>query len=215
MYVRVACWLRDWHDKRDKRREAKDELASQQKILDETKKILDKYKAAALSDKAKHRQMKKEWDSEDARRRHGGRQRWPLWVVQLICELLINGTCPSAIPLNTRSMYETMYHSSPKQDVSINYVRECRAVVQVIGETICAMKLAAADEWGQLWTDATTRRQIPFTALIIGLLGDGLEDAIDPVVVSSCIFMEDETAETQAEGLVTKVNNGVAIDKLS
>jgi hypothetical protein len=28
---------------------------------------------------------------------------------------------------------------------------------------------------------------------------------IDPVVVSSCIFMENETLETQAEGIVDKV----------
>jgi len=28
---------------------------------------------------------------------------------------------------------------------------------------------------------------------------------IDPVVVSSCIFMENETSETQAEGIVDKV----------
>jgi hypothetical protein len=42
-----------------------------------------------------------------------------------------------------------------------------------------------------------------FTALIIGILGD--ENDIDPVVVSSCIFMEDERAETQADGILEKV----------
>jgi hypothetical protein len=31
-------------------------------------------------------------------------------------------------------------------------------------------------------------------------------DKIDPVVVSSCIFMEDEKSDTGAEGIITKVS---------
>ena len=78
--------------------------------------------------------------------------------------------------------------------------------MQVVGETIAAIKLARQESWAQLWTDATTRRQIPFTALIIGLMRDGPEDEIDPIVVSSCIFMDDETSETCAEGIIKKVS---------
>jgi hypothetical protein len=80
-------------------------------------------------------------------------------------------------------------------------------VVEVIGETIAAMKLAFAESWKQVWTDGTSRRQIPFAALIIGLLGANESDAIDPVVVSSCIFTEDERAETQAAGLIDKIDS--------
>ena len=36
------------------------------------------------------------------------------------------------------------------------------------------------------------------------MLGD--EEDIDPVVVSSCIFMDDERSETQADGIVNKVS---------
>ena len=79
-------------------------------------------------------------------------------------------------------MYETLYGEKPEEEPS----------VEIMGKTVTAMKLGSpADSWKQLWTDATTRRQIPFTALIIGLLGD--EEDIDPVVVSSCMFMDDET----------------------
>ena len=100
-------------------------------------------------------------------------------------------------------MYETLYGEKPDEVPSVNFVRGCRVVVQVVGETITAIKLANADSWKQLWTDATTRRQIPFTALIIGILGE--EDKLDPVVVSSCIFMEDERSETQADGICEKI----------
>jgi hypothetical protein len=100
-------------------------------------------------------------------------------------------------------MYETLYGETPEEIPSVNFVRGCRVVVQVIGKTVTAIKLGNAETWKQLWTNATTHSQIPFTALIIGILGD--ENDIDPVVVSSCIFMEDKRAETRADGILEKV----------
>ncbi len=83
-------------------------------------------------------------------------------------------------------------------------MRECRVVIEVIGEIMVAIKLAREAEWGQLWTDATTWRQIPFTALIVGILSESR--VVDPVVISSCIFMDDETSEMQADGILNKVS---------
>eukprot|EP00956_Cyclotella_meneghiniana_P033421 scaffold95984_cov36-Cyclotella_meneghiniana.AAC.1 len=114
-----------------------------------------------------------------------------------ICELLVCGTAPTAIGKSISIMYETLYSEKPEDEPSVNFIRQCRVVVEIMGETVTALKLGSADSWKQLWTDATTRRQIPFTALIIGLLGE--EEDIDPVVVSSCIFMDDERSETQAD----------------
>jgi hypothetical protein len=34
----------------------------------------------------------------------------------------------------------------------------------------------------------------------------GEDDDIDPIVVSSCIFMEDERSDTQADGIINRVN---------
>jgi len=125
-------------------------------------------------------------------------------IVQMICELLINGTAPTAVPSTIQSIYEMLYDEPPEELPSVNFVRECRVVVEIIGETMVAIKLGHAEIWDQLWTDSTTRRQIPFTALIIGILADS--GNIDPIVVSSCIFMEDERSETQVDGIVNKVN---------
>ena len=86
----------------------------------------------------------------------------------------------------------------------VDFVRECRVVVEVMCETVAAIKIASSSEWSQLWTDATTRRQIPFTALIVGLLGNN--GNLDPVVISSCIFMEDQRSQSQADRIVKKVN---------
>ena len=104
------------------------------------------------------------------------------------------------MPGNILIMYETLYDidldaegEKKVEFPSINLCRQCRIVVQVIGETVVALKLAKAVKWNQLFTDATSSRKIYFQALLVGIMDDNV--MIDPVVVSSCIFMEDETSE--------------------
>jgi hypothetical protein len=95
----------------------------------------------------------------------------------------VNGTSPAAVPQAMLTMYQMLTGDTPDKLPSMNFAWSCRVVVEVIGETIAAMKLANAPTWSQLWTDGTTRRQIPFTTLVIGLMREN-ED-IDPVVVLS------------------------------
>ena len=197
--------LHRWRQEREIRRDAENKMAEQDKHA----KKQDEMYAHLLEDfneitSDPKRSMQKEWDDEEAARKHGGGRRWPIWVVQLICELLVTGTPPSAIPQIIQTFCETLLREKPKELPSVNFVRECRVIMEVIGETIVAIKLAHAPKWDQLWYDGTTRRQIPFGALIIGMLA-GDNNMMDPVVVSSCIFMENETSETQAEGIVDKV----------
>ena len=63
---------------------------------------------------------------------------------------------------------------------------------------------------GRDFFDATTRRQVPFSAVAISLMGDG-PYSIDPVIVSSCVILEYETSETQVDGILTKVRQLAAI----
>ena len=67
-----------------------------------------------------------------------------------------------------------------------------------------AIKLAnaPAEMWKQLFFDAATRRQTPFQAVVIGLMNNR---RLDPVVVSSCIFLEDESAETSVKNTIERV----------
>jgi hypothetical protein len=135
--------------------------------------------------------------------RRGGAH-WPLWVTEVCCELLVNGSSPSAIPSSIMTLLAALYGEEPKKIPSLNYVRQCRVLVQIISETITAMKLAACPNWAEIFFDATTRRQVPFSAVVISLMGDG-PNTIDPVIVLSCVILEDETSETQVDGIVTKV----------
>ena len=67
---------------------------------------------------------------------------------------------------------------------------------------MAALRLGNADNWHQLFTDGTTRRQIAFQNLVIALMEDG---KLDPVIVSSCMILKDETSETQVKSIVDMV----------
>ena len=134
--------------------------------------------------------------------RHGGSRKWPVHVVLLICELLVGGTPPSAIPANIQTMSAAFTGAEATELPSINFVRQCRTVLQNINETLSALRLGQADTWHQLFTDGTTRRQIAFQNLVIALMVDG---KLDPVIVSSCMILEDETSETQVRSIMNTV----------
>ena len=46
-------------------------------------------------------------DMDCTLRQRKGAAKWPLWVVQLICELLVSGTPPTSIPSNTKIFPES------------------------------------------------------------------------------------------------------------
>ena len=179
--------------------ELKNELITINKLADKQKKLLAQFEASFTSEN-KARKLKKVW----LKGQRGG-SRWEMWVVQLICELLALGVPPSAIPSTINTMYITLFNEPPTEVPCVSYIRQCRTVMQVVAETIAAIKLGRADSWVQISTDATTRRHIPFQCLIISLLGDDMK--IDPVLVSSCIFLDDETAETTVDAVFDKVRH--------
>ena len=84
----------------------------------------------------------------------------------------------------------------------MSYVQECRTVVQVLNDLLSAYKLGMKEKWHQLCTDGTTRRQIAFQYLVIGLITN---KGFDSVIASSCIFLEDEPSEMQVKGIEDKV----------
>ncbi len=92
----------------------------------------------------------------------------------------------------------------PTKILSLYYVWQCWVLVQIISEKVTAMKLAACPNWARIIFDATTCRQVPFSAVVISLVGDGPK-TIDPVIISSCVDLEDKTSEMQMDGIVTKV----------
>jgi hypothetical protein len=126
---------------------------------------------------------------------------------EVCCELLVNELPPSAIPSSIGTLFTTLYGEEPKKIPSLNYVCQCRVLVKIISETIMALKLAACPNWAEIFFDTTTCRQVPFSAVVISSVGDK-PDTIDPIIFLSCIILEDETLETQVDGIATKVRAG-------
>ena len=99
----------------------------------------------------------------------------------------MNGTPPSAVPLNIRSMNASMNGCDISELPSTNFVWECRVVLQNLNETLAALRLGKLEEWFQLFTDGTLRRrrQIAMQNLVIELREENGQ--LDNVMVSSCI----------------------------
>ena len=86
------------------RRDTEDELVGVAKELHRTKEELQIASTLLESSSETKRHMKKEWeDSGSGKRTRGGSRRSPTWVVLMICELLVNGTAPTAIPSNIQT----------------------------------------------------------------------------------------------------------------
>ncbi len=151
----------------ESRKAKEDKLASMTKALCQTKQELEVAKALLDSSHKTRHCMKKEWDENvaDGACTTGGSRCWQTWVVLMVCKLLISGAAPTAVLTNIQTIYETLYNEQPEELPLVNFGRECRVVVKVMCETMGAIKIASSPEWGQLWTDPTTRHQIPFTAI--------------------------------------------------
>ena len=75
-------------------------------------------------------------------------------------------------------------------------------MIQTLNDLLAAYKLAGQENWHQLFTDGTTRRQIGFQCLVIGFL---TASGFQSVIVSSCVCTEDETSKAQVEGIQNKI----------
>ena len=127
-------------------------------------------------------------------------------MVQLCIELLVAAVAPSAIPTTIQTTYETFYGKCPEGRVSVDFVRRCRPVAEALGYYMVAMFLAGEESWDQMFFDATTRRQNPFSAMVMGCLGR-MREKMETLIVSSSVFMEDESSQATVDSLFEKVSS--------
>ena len=86
---------------------------------------------------------------------------WDLWVVQVYIKFLVAGMDPSAIHTTIQTTYKPFYEKCLEDRVSVDFVRRCRPVAEVLGYYMAAMFLVGEESWYQMFFDATTRRQNP------------------------------------------------------
>ena len=118
--------------------------------------------------------------------------------------MLVNGTHPTAVPANIQSSCALFTGVEATELPCINFVRQCRVVLQNLNDTLSAFQLGNADSWHQVFTDGTTRRQIVFQNIVIALMEDC---DLDPVIVSSCMYVENETSLRCLQSIIETVSN--------
>ena len=135
-------------------------------------------------------------------KRRGGSPTWPLHVIMLVCELLVDGVPPVRVRATIQTT--SAYFRGAKSDElpSTSTIRECRTVIQVLNDVLAALKLAQQPSWCQLCTDITKGRQIAFQCLVIGYIAVA---GFQSVIASSSICFEGEKSEEQVAGIEEKV----------
>ena len=66
-------------------------------------------------------------------------------IVLLICEMLVNGTHPYAVPANIQTSCAAFIGVEADELPSVSFVRECWIVLQNLNETMSALQLGSDD----------------------------------------------------------------------
>ncbi len=107
---------------KEEKNQLKDELTRVLKVQDAQQKSLQEYKAMVEELRSTKQNLKCEFKIGQR-----GGLRWPLWVTEVCCELLVNGSPPSAIPSSIGCLFAALYGEEPKKIPLLNYVRQCES----------------------------------------------------------------------------------------
>ena len=55
---------------------------------------------------------------------------------------------------------------------SINLIRSCHTILQIIGETIMAYRIGEVEQWDQLFSDGTGRRHTALHIFFTGVISE-------------------------------------------
>ena len=89
-----------------------------------------------------------------------GAPSWPLFVWEMVLVNLVNGSPPSAVNANIRSIVERVSPGTVIKQLPSSWTIRCaRTVLLVVVQALAAYRLAKADKWGQLHSDESERRQ--------------------------------------------------------
>ena len=120
-----------------------------------------------------------------------------------LSKLLANGIPPSAVA-KTMQTYSAYFTGAEAEELpTVDYEQKTRTVLEKLNLMFTGMRLGNATTWYQLFICGTSRRQIAFQNLVIGIM-EG--DTFDSVIASSCVFLENESEEKQVKAIKSKVS---------
>ena len=137
----------------------------------------------------------------------GGVVTWPHWVVEIVVELMANGTPPASVAANILTICEILI---PNQKIvqelpSTGWIRSCRGITNYEAKTLAAYQVAWVEQYRQLFTDDTSKRHIPLQNLTLGWL---IKQGFKSVCLNNCILSEDETVEAVTLSLLLAFKEG-------
>ena len=107
--------------------------------------------------------------------RKGGSYNWPILMVQLISEQLVNVMPPAAMSPNIASTADidmlgvrVILQELP----SISFIRSFQTILRIIGETLAAYFIGKVEQRDKLFSGGTGRRQTALQYLVIGVIGE-------------------------------------------
>ena len=125
-------------------------------------------------------------------------------MLQLILEMLVNGTPPALISPNIDLKIALIRPDVEIRNLpSISFIKEYRTVLCILGEILTSYRLAQSKEWGQLFTNGTSRRQVVLRNLIVSVIDN---DEIKPLILSSAIKLEGETSYQQQASILNMIS---------
>ena len=130
---------------------------------------------------------------------------WPIWTVQLILYQIVNGTLPEAISPNIASQTDLDKPGVKVilQELSIiNFIQSFRTIILIIGETLADCCIGKVEQWDQLFSDGTCRRQNALHNFFISIID---EERIRPLILPTLIILKGKTSEHQVEPVLSTV----------
>jgi len=135
---------------------------------------------------------------------HVRSKRWSLKIVRLVIELLVCGTAPASVSDAVVAFVKNLAPQIQLRELpSLSFVRRCRTILVITCQLTAVYRLAKAPKWGTIHTDGTSRRQVAILNLIITILENEGDPEYIPILASTSIIPEDETAVTQEDAILT------------
>ena len=71
---------------------------------------------------------------------------------------------------------------------SMNFIRSCWTILRIIGETLVDYCIGKVEQWSQLFSDGTDRRQTALHNLVIGVIN---EEPLSPLILSTSTILKE------------------------
>ena len=131
--------------------------------------------------------------------------KWPMWIVQLILKLFVNSVPPSSgIPNHSHiGVYQGRLKLLKNK---VTFTNGCKGIPYYLASPWRKPRsiVVSSKVMGVIFTGGTSRLQVSMQNEIVLIINEGKESY--PIIICSCIFLENDISDRQEEGVIDKNN---------